>query len=343
MVFQKPPTDHYMRTFFLGDEKKKGPNICTKTMLSVEHMFGYAYDFVNTYKNDKYFGVFWANSLSHDEDQSPVTFDGTIMHFFQKLVKLDVLKNSFIIFFSDHGKRYGDERKKKASFHETRLPMLFMKIPHTFRRIYPKKYDLLCQHQTRLIVPFDLHLTLRDIALNFEKLSTPPKHEGCSKCHSLFSEIIYSRTCADASITKSWCACNNLQPVSISTDYGASYSLQIVLLALHNITKNIQTKPSTYCQDLILSKIINVHKYEYWPKVFYVIAGTLLPDETGFEATISKQMQKVRKSVYVPKRQWTFQYQIELLEITTSYSRPVNCVLNQNDRKWCVCGSNTTN
>lgn len=335
MRFRKPPTDHYLRTLFLARERKVETSTCLGKMLSIRHVFSYAFDFVNTYKFDKYFGYFWLSTVSHDPHQSPSTFDSAIRGYFDKLELSGILKNTFVMVFSDHGIRYGSYRNSLESFYETRLPMLFMRVPRRFKTQHPEKYANLVLQQNGLVVPFDLHFTLWDLAANFKPTHPGPHHDGCQQCTSLFNKLDLNRTCEDAGVPDSWCACRALKAVSIDKDYSAYHSLKLVLLTLHNITQNIKTKPFTYCHELSLSKLLRVHTFTEDFRVFYVIAGTFAPDETGFEATVSKDT--MLNGEY-EKKYGTFQYRLESLEIITSYERPVQCVLERVDKTWCVCG-----
>lgn len=322
--FQKQPTDHYLKTLFHTKEQQAGNKNCLKRMLSAGHVFSYARDFLDTYKRENFFGYFWVTSLSHESnrDQSPSMFDAQLSTFFRELAALDILDSTFIIFHSDHGFRFSNYRKVLESYYESRLPMFFMRVPGTFRQKYPNKYINLHVQQRRLVVPFDFHLTLLDIAQNFTNADL--YHEGCALCTSLFKKSKPSRTCADAGVDDSWCACRELNSVSVHEDISAYHSLAMIMLKLYNITNNIRTEPFTRCHELSLSKLLRVHTFKKLSKVFYVIAGTLHPDETGFEATVSKVNGK---------------YEIVSMEITTSYERPIQCVKNKDERVWCVCES----
>lgn len=323
--FSKQPTDHYLKTLFLTKEVNFSAKNCLKRMLSASHVLNYAHEFVNTYKQNKFFGYFWITTFSHETNkvQPPSMFDDTLRSFFRKLNALDVLDNTFVIFHSDHGLRFSHYRKALESYYESRLPMFFMKVPSTFRKTYPTKYFNIHLQQNRLIVPFDFHLTLWDISTNFSEFYSL-KHESCDKCSSLFNDVKLNRTCSDAGVKDIWCACRDLKQVSVLNDSSAFHSLTLIMLRLHNITESIRTRPFTSCHELSLLKLIRVHTFKERFKTFYVIAGILRPDATGFEATVSKL---------------EMQYEIVSLEITTSYERSFQCVLEPSERVWCICKS----
>lgn len=75
--FNKSPTDHYIRPLVLAagrqlkTKKIRGLNYCIGSQTSEEIILNYAYQFIDTYKEDPYMGFFWMNGFSHNDLNEP--------------------------------------------------------------------------------------------------------------------------------------------------------------------------------------------------------------------------------------------------------------------------------
>lgn len=69
MGFVHQPTDHYLRPFALAAEKHcrftKKDHMCLGYQHYADYIYQYALDFVNVYRKESFFGLFWTNSFSH--------------------------------------------------------------------------------------------------------------------------------------------------------------------------------------------------------------------------------------------------------------------------------------
>jgi hypothetical protein len=114
--FTVPPTDYYQRPYMMAAEKnlkikrKHSLTFCLGYNHSVDHIYQYALDFATMYKNDPSFGIFWANTFSHNDVSDPSSMDLKINGYLFELEKRGILNNSMVIFFSDHGIRFGPVR-----------------------------------------------------------------------------------------------------------------------------------------------------------------------------------------------------------------------------------------
>lgn len=321
--FKIPPTDHYLRPMFLTGERKTGNIVCTKKKPSALHLLDYAHQFATTYKNEKFFGVFLINSYSHNSNSIPTLLQQHLIDFFEKLRNVGVLNNTIVFFFSDHGIRFGSMKIPVQSYYDERLPMLFMQIPHSFRKRFKTKYRNLYLNQYRLTTHYDLHSTMWDIL----KLSNTSIHiippEACPQCSSLFEEKSKNRSCQDMNVDAKWCSCRVLKKVS-SVHIAATVVPQIALYFLNNKARTIKTKPCYKCSILQLETILRHHWYkEKYNLTYYVVALQVAPGNEQFEATIEAHDDKFKV--------------LESIEPISTNSNRYMCALNKYDHAYCVC------
>lgn len=321
--FRINPTHHYIRPFFLTGEKLIGNYICAHHKPSALHMINYAYDFTNTYKEDKFFGTFWINSFSHNLEYNPKLFDKDMVKFFERLKDNEVLNNTIVVFTSDHGIRFGKMRLPIESYYEERLPMLFVWIPHEFRQIYKQKYYNLQLNQNRLATPYDIYLTLEEILNNFTHSDIVA--EACPQSSSLFVEKSTHRTCEDACIDDKWCSCHRLTEVK-NRDSAANSSIQAAVKYIQHIAKSVKTKHSKKCRSTHLTKLIRIHSYiGSGNRTHYVVAWQTNPGAMSYEATVVKEDSNFTV--------------LEPTHAMASYEshNQGNCLVNPYDREFCIC------
>lgn len=320
--FKSIPTHHYMRPFFLTGEEQHGNVICTKHLPSGKHTLDYAYDFADNYKNESFFGMFWINSYSHNLENSPSLFENDILNFFEKANEGGITDNTFIVFLSDHGIRFGPTRVPIESYYEERLPMFFMWVPNEFRKLHKEEYYNLQLNQNRLVTPYDLHLTLLKIS-NMSVNSAEITSAACPLCNHLFEEITTHRTCADAGVSEKWCSCHSMKSVDINTDNDAKNSLNDVVSYVQNKTKTIKTINCNKCHELQLDSVLRVHSFRDGNKTYYIVAFQMIPGKIKYEATVLKY----RNEISI----------LNGVDTITGYNSRGNCVTRPNDRSYCVC------
>ncbi|XP_047021676.1 uncharacterized protein LOC124631357 [Helicoverpa zea] len=323
--FLKNPTDHYMQPFYLTDERNpRNRSLCTGKISSGQQLLDYARDFASTYRRDSFFGFFWLNSFSYDEKSRPEDADKLIENFLNQLTYTGIMTNTFVIFLSDHGLRFGRSRLKAESYYDDRMPMNFMWVPLLFKGKHPYELRAMAINQYKLATPYDFYSTLQDIKkISLCSNSTDPAPEGCPNCHSLFEVIDSNRTCQDAAINEKWCSCHKLFPLPIQDPIGIK-SVNAVVSYMKSMAMTIETQKCWSCALPSLKKVerINFYYDEGKVNIYYVVALTISPGNGTYEATV------LRKNGYTV---------IGPLSFISYYRGLGKCALNRRDRLFCVC------
>lgn len=321
--FKIPPTDHYTRPFFLTGERHVGNLICLQKKPSAVHLLDYALQFSNAYKQENFFGLFWLNSYSHNLDNIPTLLENNLIQFFENLNKTGVLENTFVFFFSDHGIRYGEMRFPMQSYFEERLPMLYIWIPISFRKMYKDKYSNLILNQYRLTTPYDLHVTLETLLKLSNSSVDVISPQACPRCQSLFEEKSIHRKCKDAGIDDKWCSCHNLVKAN-RNETAANLSLQLAVAYIQNITKFVKTTDCMKCAQLNLKSVLRIHSYsEENNKTYYVVAFVMAPGDIAYEATVENDGPDFKI--------------LQPTDTISQYNTEGSCVKTPRDRAYCIC------
>ncbi|KAI8435171.1 hypothetical protein MSG28_003534 [Choristoneura fumiferana] len=327
-VFNRTPTDHYIRPLFLKGETELNKTIlCNGKATAGQQLLNYAADFVTTYRYDRFFGLFWINSFSHNENSRPQDADRLLENFFNKITYTGIFENTFVIFFSDHGIRFGKHRVNLESYYDERLPFLFILPPTKFREKHWGEYKALAMNQFRLITPYDLFNTLVNINRfsSCKNLTTSSVANACPNCQSLFSPVNRSRRCQDVAIHDKWCSCHKLYPLDPQAqDTGGMKSVMIAVYQIQKIIKSIKTKRCWSCMKISLQRVIRVHFYydkSSKKSPYYVVAFTTTPGNMSYEATVKDSKL------------------IGPLSVISAYRGLGSCTtdINTRSRLYCIC------
>lgn len=328
LFINKKPTDHYINTVLLTRTIKSNhnPKLCSGNVSYGQQLLNYALDFVNTYKKQKFFGVFWMDSYISNINNSLRDFDKMFEDFLFKLSYTGSLVNTFVIFLSDQGIRYGEQRMEVESYYDERMPFLFMWVPTYFRGLHPQKVRYLVTNQFRLVTPYDLFKTLieiKDISVCYNALNSIPNLNFTNQ--SLLQVINENRTCDDVRIHMKWCTCHNLFPLPGQDKDGIKVVEFVISWINNSLPKSTQIKECYECLRLSLKTIIRLHFYYYKDlvSVFYVVAFTVFPREISYEATVSRKGDTM--NVVGP---------ISVISTHTNIGR---CTLKPRSQKFCVC------
>ena len=214
--FHKQPTDYYMRPFLMVLEKlifsQHSSELCYEGKHQLVTILDYLDDFLELFTDMPHFASVFFNLLSHNDINTIGKADQIIKTFIRKLFNVGKLTNTFLLFYSDHGLRFGQFRDTYVGYHEERLPMFVILTPEWFRRRYPDLQKNLKVNSQRLVTPFDIHATLHNI-LGSPYTASPQR--GIS----IFKVIPENRTCLEASIGINWCMCYPHIPVNVTEDY----------------------------------------------------------------------------------------------------------------------------
>jgi arylsulfatase A-like enzyme len=117
-------------------------------------------------RKEKYFAFLSLSDLSHDDFNNVGYVDRPTHKLMTKLFEENLMEDTVIFFFSDHGLRFGPIRATHSGEIEVRLPFMLVYLPSGYMHEYR---DILSINQYRLTTAFDIHSTLLHI-LNGESI-----------------------------------------------------------------------------------------------------------------------------------------------------------------------------
>ncbi|XP_063698161.1 uncharacterized protein LOC134829095 [Culicoides brevitarsis] len=286
--FTSPPVDHYFRPFGIAAERFFSNNTCLGYKHYGELIYQYAVDLAKQYKGKPYFGLYWTNSFSHDDVSLPSSMDEKMRDYLLELNDIGSLNETIVVFFSDHGMRYGAMREQPSGWYEERLPFIFFSLPEWFKREYPEFTENLKINADRLTTPFDLHWTLKHIlSISTETNNTNDEEYAglyCPKSQSLFHKIPYNRSCDDACITEQWCTCMHY----VKLDKSSLMAKSAVDFVIQKINEDL-AKLENKCAKLKLKEILHASvriRLSEEKFTYYRAAFVALPSNGEFEFTV---------------------------------------------------------
>ena len=255
--FSQQPTDYYLRPLSFAIERERNASIntwhtefyCVKTIFDPTLYLDYTCDLIRGLHNELYFTYSFLTRLTHDFLNNAGLLDDVYHRFFDTIHKAGYLNNTILIFFSDHGIRFGEILQTNQGYLEERLPFMFIVPPPGFKDTHPLAYRNLYNNRNKLTTPFDIHATLEMILEN--KYHNEIKSHGAStkKGVSLFAPISSGRTCADAGIPAHYCTCQSWTQLT-------SNSTNVRTIVEGVVTKiNTKIRHSSKCAQLSLHKI----------------------------------------------------------------------------------------
>ncbi|XP_076316111.1 uncharacterized protein LOC143228710 [Tachypleus tridentatus] len=343
--FLEPPTDYYYRPFALALEKsdimKKSKTHCIQEKLEMQLIFNYIKQFTGTMK-DKMFILFaFVARLTHDNFNYAGYADEPSYQLLKHLHETGALYNSMLIFFSDHGIRFGNIRKTYIGKFEERMPFLFIVLPAWFHAKYPDISRNLHTNQRRLTTPFDIHATL----VHLLSLTKDKETFSTSRGISLFTEIPANRTCEDASILPHWCTCNKHEKVEVTDPTVHSAAKVLVTIVNHRLSSYVNV-----CVPLTLDHVLDARLFvanekllrfqknvndvvnrhvKYGDKIEapedYLLTVVVSPSKAVFESTVRYDRKNEVFSV------------LDDVSRLNRYGNQSACIKNARLRKFCFC------
>ena len=230
--FKDKPVAHYMRPFYLALSAYT-QNGCIGQRSDYQVYLNWLKEGIETNKGKNFFTVGFVSEYTHGGYKQISSVDEYNTEFLKYLQEDNKLDNTFVIFMSDHGMRFGKFRMTEQGKLEERLPYFGLFVPPKFRTKFPEKYQTFLENKKRLTVPSDIHETLLDI---IDEKSDLGKFNR--SIYSLFSPIPRERTCTNAGIEPHWCACQKAETISVS-DQKLVQSVQKVVSYFNSLMKDL--------------------------------------------------------------------------------------------------------
>ncbi|KAK4875175.1 hypothetical protein RN001_011597 [Aquatica leii] len=329
--FNNTPTDYYLRPYLLANEKflesvvVDSMKYCTGPETTGERILNVLRDFANTFAKYLYFGFFWMNSFSHNDINSVSRMDTKLYGLLDELVKSQVLNNTIVFFFSDHGIRFGTFRYSTSGWLEERLPFFYIYIPETFKKTYALYYDNLKINRDKLTTPYDFYMTLQDIlAMTTQRYVVQPGN-ACPQCQSFFKPISNNRSCDDAAINEHWCTCLDYRPHPI--DSKVISAAKYVITRIHSTIKSYGPKEYKKCQTYKYNKVLSssISKDFYKNSSYLLVLFKTTPGSI-FEATVGFETEQPNS--------FRLEGEVSRLDFYRTHSK---CVDDSILKKYCYC------
>ncbi|EDW33250.1 GL24702 [Drosophila persimilis] len=342
--FVKPPVDYYLRPYLSAAEDKLDRTIvmglphCLGYETAAEHVYDYAMEFTRRFLNDTYFGFFWTNTHSHSDISQTSSMDAYMVRYLERLVRQGTMDNSVVVFFSDHGVRFGPTRTTWSGHLEERLPAMFIWLPTHLRRAHPKIAEALRLNRNRLTTPYDLHMTLKHILTlsgrtnGLESLGSAP---SCPQCQSVLWPVPEQRSCTDVGIEDHWCTCWSYYKISTNSKQTRHMALRVVAHINAFVYGFRNGSVSKLCVPLSLASVqsaYQAHRNALDPENTRTVRLTFVttPSNALFEATVRHNQTD------------------DSMTVTGSVSRlnayigESDCIMDSAAKKYCFCRKKKT-
>ncbi|RUS85884.1 hypothetical protein EGW08_006368, partial [Elysia chlorotica] len=338
--YRKKPVDHYLRRIVVDSEKdslmRKTKKNCYGDESEVSKMYDYWFQLLHHYNSTKsnrtpFFAYSFLARLTHDDYNGAFMGDEMYLTFLKGLKNSNALNNTVIVWFSDHGERFGKIRYTYQGTIESSTPYLFFVFPPWFEKKYPDVMRVFRTNQNRLTSHYDTYATMQDI-LNFKGVVGPKGQLG-QRSISMFREIPEDRTCSDAKIPAEFCVCARFSKAKLSPSLD-NYLGMVLRNKVAALTKPQRTK----CVDLHLGSVESILEETDTGKdakkgvrLFRVSIMTE-PGQGLFEATLEFEVKKNSAKV------------VGEVARTNMYRGQADCVSTVELRRYCysaVCDTAT--
>ena len=245
--FEKLQADYFDRPFSVAMEGMSDiwntDHHCVHARPETQIVLDYSKQFIHEFKSSPYFGFTFITRLTHDYIHDTSKADILYTKFLKDIH--NVLNNTVLIFFSDHGIRFGKVRQTFVGKIEERLPFLFFVFPQWFMKKYATYYKNLQTNSGRLTTPFDIYETLNHLmSLNHYK-------EKNTRGMSVLHEVPTNRTCKNAAILPHWCTCSN-QKIMLPSDTKIVEVANKFIMKLNDKIINVKQ-----CETLKLKRVVS--------------------------------------------------------------------------------------
>ncbi|XP_037711347.1 uncharacterized protein LOC119548270 isoform X1 [Drosophila subpulchrella] len=338
--FAVKPTDYYFRPFLTALEKETVVRYnagslmkyCLGRRLANSYIFDYCRQFMQRFVADRpIWGMFWSNHFSHDDFFMLSAMQHKILNDLLNFEKDGAFEHTIMIFFSDHGARFGPLMRLKESFLEERLPMMFIYLPPWFRAKYPQYVEALSLNQNRLSSNFDIYNTLKHILQIDNVVEETNWSYDCPQCQSLFYPLPENRSCSEAAIAEAYCTCHNYE--EIKEEPWTWRMADLVVDRINNYLRfyNLQNQ----CSNLTL-KVVNVT--EQWMEE--IDGDVKRPKGMRYYHTkfqVHQNMAEFFATVLYNKETEELKINVELISRINMYGTDSECINNKIHKLYCVC------
>ncbi|ESO87879.1 hypothetical protein LOTGIDRAFT_127104 [Lottia gigantea] len=325
--FLKQPCDHSNRPLALAMNSHWLWSKCLGNKSETELLLDSTYNFVKTYRNRPYFSLTTISRLTHDYLNHLANGDDHYLDFFTRLHKENLLNNTVVVFFSDHGHRLSSIVHSEIGQFESRMPMMYLMFPAWFSEKYPAIYQNLLDNRNKFTTNFDIHKTLKDI-LNFKgqpRLKVDVKLRG----QSLFDPISGDRSCQTANLSMHWCVCKMDEIIPRDE----SLVKASVEFTMREINKEIQNY--TMCMPRTLRNVTSFKRMKYTNQVNLTVTVIKLSIDSNPESALFHTTLKYNEI--------TKQFQVvDSISRTNKYKHTADCVKLKHLRNYCYCKNQTS-
>ena len=208
--FHRPPADYYLRPFSLALEDHgavwSADHDCIGTRLETDVVLDWIVDFESEFRSEPHLSFAFLTRLTHEDVRKTAAADRPYENFLRGMHDDGLLAKTVVIFYSDHGIRFGDLRQTYVGKMEERLPFIYVVLPPMFSDRYPEMAQSLAGNTRRLTTPFDVYETLVDL-MDFTgrvRRKNVAERRGCT----LLDVVPPERTCETATVMPHWCTCH---------------------------------------------------------------------------------------------------------------------------------------
>ncbi|XP_059151139.1 uncharacterized protein LOC131937603 [Physella acuta] len=331
----KQPVDYYLREAVVDfDDDMMRNGSCVGDVPDITLLTDYWVKFATLFNNSKaapYFAYSFSAHLTHNNVNKASAGDVLYYRFLTKLVDRNLLHNTVLVFFSDHGPRFGPMRLyqelkhnviRRSTFHgmiEARTPYMFLVFPPWFHTKYPQLMEVVKTNQERLTTHTDVYETLIDLL--YFKAETG-KGSLTQPRFSLFKEIPEGRTCEHAQIPVEYCACMGFTEAKLSQTLGHTLSQALVDKVNSFIPNNLRQR----CVNLTLDRVITTAEISGNSSQTrrYQITLTTQPNHAVYEGVVD----------FLATNSTVVSDDVTRLNL---YLHQADCIEDPNLRPYCYC------
>ena len=252
--FMRAPVDHYLFPFMEEVERTERKGYCSGKMTLAQHILDSAYDYVQTYNDVPHYMDVFISGATHDNVNRLGILDYPYLNLLTSLHTKGYLNNTVMLFFGDHGMRYGPMRSTFLGRLEEHLPVLTLVLPDWLKTSQPDLLRNLHSNARKLTCNFDIYATLLDIIYIGQGYTYPPAMGKYGT--SLLRQIRSNRTCSELKIPESFCSCSMYHVFTDLTDKLFVGAVEWTLTKLNQILSNV----TDLCEHLELDKVLRASR-----------------------------------------------------------------------------------